>query len=100
MSERIAPFASNVEPNILKEKLLALCPEIFQDGRLNVEALQTLLPDDIEDEEQQKELPLRASQRNEMPFKLPHCDRSSSRSFPDVIRAIPDGLLQPQDTDV
>lgn len=55
MSERIAPFAPNVEPNLLKEKLLALCPEIFQDGRLNVEALQTLLPDDLEDEEQQKE---------------------------------------------
>ena len=55
MSERIAPFAPNVEPNILKEKLLALCPEIFQDGRLNVEALQTLLPDELEDEEQQKE---------------------------------------------
>lgn len=32
-----------------------MCPEIFQDGRLNIEALQTLLPDDLEDEEQQKE---------------------------------------------
>lgn len=55
VSERIAPFAPEVEPNILKEKLLALCPEIFLDGRLNVDALQTLMPDDLEDEEQQKE---------------------------------------------
>ncbi|TVT36751.1 site-specific DNA-methyltransferase [Hymenobacter setariae] len=53
MSERIVPGKG--EQNILKEKLLALCPEIFQDGKLNVEALQTLLPDELEDEEQQRE---------------------------------------------
>jgi adenine-specific DNA-methyltransferase len=53
VSERIAPGQG--EQNILKEKLLALCPEIFQDGKLSVEALQTLLPDELEDEGQQRE---------------------------------------------
>jgi adenine-specific DNA-methyltransferase len=53
VSERIVPGQG--EQNVLKEKLLALCPEIFQDGKLNVEALQTLLPDELEDEAQQRE---------------------------------------------
>lgn len=50
MSERITPFAPDREQNTLKKKLLALCPEIFQDGKLNVEALQNLLPDELDDD--------------------------------------------------
>lgn len=55
MSERITPYALQPEQNILKEKLLALCPEIFQDGRLNVEALQSLLPDETETDDDPQE---------------------------------------------
>lgn len=53
MSERITPFGLQPEQNILKERLLTLCPEIFQDGKLNIEALQSLLPDEVEGDDDQ-----------------------------------------------
>ena len=53
--QKINPADPKIEQNMLKEKLMALCPEIFIEGKINFDALQTLLPDDLEDEEATRE---------------------------------------------
>ena len=53
--QKINPADPKIEQNTLKEKLIALCPEIFIEGKINFDALQTLLPDELEDEEATRE---------------------------------------------